>query len=64
MTANRSNLDTKSLSQLIYKNSGQLIGNTNDFIEWIKHSYAFEMKFDNLDEIAQVNHEFYLKNEK
>ena len=59
LTANRSCLDKDSLSQLIYKNSGQLIGNTSDFIEWIKHCYGLELKFNGLDEIAQVNHEFY-----
>ena len=51
----RSQLDVKRLNQLIYKTSGQLVGNTVDFIAWIKHSYGLQLHFDNLDEIAQVN---------
>lgn len=62
LKASRSNLVRDSLSQLIYKNSGQLVGNTLDFIAWIKHSYGLELNFDNLDEIAKVNHQFHLKN--
>lgn len=60
LTANRSSLNRNSLSQLIYRNSGELIGNTSDFIQWIKHSYGFERQFDNLDDLAKVNQELYL----
>jgi hypothetical protein len=60
LSVDRSYLDVNRLDQLIYKASGQLVGNTVDFIAWIKHSYGIQLHFDNLDEIALVNQELHL----
>jgi hypothetical protein len=57
MSFDRTFKTADQLPQLIFRPSGELIGDTNDFIHFVKHAYAVEMSFDDalLTDIAIEN---------
>jgi hypothetical protein len=57
MAFDRTIKDSSDLYQMIYRPSGELIGDTKAFIAYVKHAYKLEMDFDKdlLYEIALEN---------